>query len=74
MIYCILDILELEIVNYSEVYQDSASTVRKNNDESAFIISFNKNSIPPIAESPEKYTHSQMLSYLSDPSNGWIDE
>lgn len=71
MIYCILDIRELNIVNYSEVMQDSPSTVRENLVGTAFIISFPADAVPAIAEAPQKYTHSEMLSYLTDPSNGW---
>jgi len=71
MIYCILDIRELNNVNYSEVMQDSTHTVRENLAGTAFIISFPADAVPVIAEAPQKYTHREMLTYLTDPSNGW---
>tara|TARA_R110002020_G_scaffold28732_5_gene91241 strand:- start:965 stop:1201 length:237 start_codon:yes stop_codon:yes gene_type:complete len=71
MIYCILDIAELNNVNYGEVIQDSAATVRKNLADDKFIISFPANAVPAIADSATKYTHSEMLTYQANPANGW---
>ncbi len=71
MIYCILDITELKDVNYGEVIQDSAATVRKNLADDKFIISFPANAVPAIADSATKYTHSEMLTYQANPANGW---
>ena len=74
MIYCMLDIRELNNVNYSEVMQDSARTVRENLAGTEFIISFPADAVPVIAEAPQKYTHSEMLRYLGDISYEWITE
>jgi|TARA_R110002020_G_scaffold208379_2_gene414104 hypothetical protein len=71
MIYCILDIRELNNVNYSEVRQDCSRTVRENLAGTEFIISFPADAVPAIADSETKYTHSEILAYLTDPSNGW---
>jgi len=71
MIYCILDIDELNDVRYGEVIQDSADTVRKNLADDKFIISFPADAVPAIADSKTKYTHSEMLAYQADPTNGW---
>ena len=79
MLYCILNISELNNVPYKnyiqadmEVFQDSADTVRKNNTESEFIISFLDNNIPTIAEGNKIYTYKELTKYIQDPANGWI--
>lgn len=66
-----LDIRELNNVNYSEVMQDCARTVRENLVGTEFIISFPADAVPAIADSVTKYTHAEILAYLTDPSNGW---
>jgi hypothetical protein len=74
MLYSILNIIELNNVNYNEVDQTSAQTVRKNVDETEFIISFPSDNIPEIASESTKYTHNEMYSFVEDSSNGWIPE
>tara|TARA_R110000744_G_C19317064_1_gene557266 strand:+ start:1231 stop:1452 length:222 start_codon:yes stop_codon:yes gene_type:complete len=72
MIYCILNIESLNDVNYSEVIEDSTLTVRKNEDNTEFIISFPETDIPEIAVPLEKYTHKIILEIISSPLNKWI--
>ena len=72
MLYCILNIEQINEVIYSEVYQDSSLTVRKNEDETEFIISFPEKDIPEIAVPLEKYTHKIILEIISSPLNKWI--
>lgn len=71
MIYSILSIDKLNEVRYDEVYQDSSETVRVNVSGNQFIISFPSDAVPAIADSETKYTHSEILAYLTEPSNGW---
>ena len=74
MIYSILEVSELDAVDYSEVTQDSAETVRKNIAGTQFVISFFSESVPAIAKDSHKYTHTGILIFLNDPSNGWATE
>jgi hypothetical protein len=81
MLYCILNISDLNNVPYKhyvqyemKVLQDSADTVRKNNTETEFIISFLKDSIPEIAEGNKIYNSEEINEYLNNPDNGWISE
>ena len=81
MLYCILNIRELNNVPYKhyiqydiKVLQDSADTVRKNNTETEFIISFFKDNIPEIAEGNKIYNSEEIHEYLNDPANGWIEK
>ena len=57
-----------------QVLQDSADTVRQNNTETEFIISFLKDSIPEIAEGNKIYNSEEITEYLNDPANGWIEK
>ena len=74
MLFSILDISLLNDVNYNEVTEDSALTVRKNNDQTLFIIGFPANKIPSIAEKENHYTNQEMLDIIADPANGWVEE
>lgn len=74
MLYSTLDISLLNDVNYNEVAEDSALTVRKNNDQTLFIIGFSENNIPVIAEGETHYTAKEMFNITIDPDNGWIEE
>ena len=46
MIYCILNISDLDNVDYSEVGEDSSNTVRKNLAETQFLIKWEDGSTP----------------------------
>ena len=74
MIYSILSIDKLNEVRYDEVYQDSSETVRVNVSGNQFIISFPSDAVPSIAKDEYKYTHTGILKFLTDPSNGWVTE
>jgi hypothetical protein len=74
MLYCTLDISLLNDVDYTTVTQSSSSTVRQNNDNTLFIISFPKDKIPVIAEGEEHLTWSETYELTTDPSKGWVEE
>ncbi len=46
MIYCKLDIRDINKVDFSEVSEDSPETVRKSLDEKLFIVKYDSDSIP----------------------------
>lgn len=74
MLFSILDISLLNDVNYSEVAEDSALTVRKNNNQTLFIIGFPANKIPSIAEGEDHYNEQEILDLTINPVNGWVEE
>jgi hypothetical protein len=74
MLYCTLDISLLNDVDYTQVTQSSSSTVRTNNDNTLFIISFPDDKIPTIAEGEEHLTWSEAYKLTTDPSKGWDKE
>lgn len=74
MLYCTLDISLLNDVDYTTVAQTSSATVRKNNDNTLFIISFPNDKIPAIAEGEDHLTWSEAYTLTTNPSNGWDKE
>lgn len=74
MLFSTLDISLLNDVNYNEVAEDSALTVRKNNNQTFFIIGFPANKIPLIAEGEVHYTNQELLDLTTNPVNGWVEE
>lgn len=75
--YVIVDISELNNVDYSQVLQTSPSTVRKNIEQSKFILKYDGETPQTIIDldnsgklftySGEKYfTHPQILTIVSD--------
>ncbi|QDP54125.1 MAG: hypothetical protein GOVbin1629_61 [Prokaryotic dsDNA virus sp.] len=74
MLFSILDISLLNDVNYNEVTEDSHLTVRKNVDQTLFIIGFPANKIPLIAEGEVHYTNQELLDLIINPVNGWVEE
>jgi len=74
MLYSTLDISLLNDVDYNLVDQTSDNTVRINNDNTLFIISFPPDKIPAIAEREEHYTHTEMYNITINPDNGWIED
>jgi len=74
MLYSTLDISLLNDVDYTTVTQTSSVTVRKNNDNTLFIISFPDDKIPTIAEGKEHLTWSEAYTLTTDPSKGWDKE
>ncbi len=74
MLFSTLDISLLNDVNYNEVTEDSDLTVRKNVDQTLFIIGFPENKIPSIAEGEVHYTNQELLDLTINPVNGWVQE
>ena len=81
MLYCILDIEELNNVPYKnwsmvgmQVIQDAASTVQTNLDNTKFTIGFWESNPPTIVDGKTTYTASELNNIINDPANGWIIE
>lgn len=74
MLFSTLDISLLNDVNYNEVTEDSDLTVRKNVDQTLFIIGFPANKIPSIAEREDHYSEQEILDLTINPVNGWVEE
>ena len=72
--YAIVPIAELNNVNYSEVEQNSADTVRKNLAETEFVVKWEGStpaSIAAITPTPTEYTHAEILVEMAKVT--WTD-
>jgi len=72
--YCIIKITELPLIDFTQVFQTSAQTIRKSVDESLFVIKYNVE--PSFIASgeviPEQIlTHSECLELMS--SSAWSE-
>ena len=66
--YVILDCSELPSVNFSEVMETSADTVRKSVDESKTFVKYEGSqpaSIAALTTKSQEYTHEEILAILS---------
>ena len=60
--YAIVPIAELNNINYTEVEQTSATTVRKNLAETEFVVKWGGSTPASVASiSPTEYTHTEIL-------------
>ena len=62
MIYCILNITDLDNVDYSEIQEDSSKTVRKNLAKTQFLIKWEDMSTPEFI-TDRSITPVETLSY-----------
>jgi len=72
--YAIVPISELNNINYSEVNQNSAETVRKNLALTEFVLKWDgakPESVAAIEPHPETYTHDQILVEMA--KDTWTD-
>lgn len=70
MRYCIIPANELNNINFSTVVENK-DTVRYNLTENEFIVKY-MNIKPECLESYTDYMHSEILTIINNPSNGWI--
>ena len=68
--YVIIDASEVSSVDFSQVREDSADTVRYNLDNTKALVKFN-GSTPSFLTGKTEYTHSQIRAILTDASQGW---
>ena len=71
--YVILDISELDKLDFSKVIEDSAETIRKNIAGTLFFVKF-IGTTPERLEGKDTHNHRDITSILNDPSGGWFEE
>jgi len=82
MIYEILNQSDLSELNYSELHQDSESTVRLNNDGTEAVIAYDGSrpstlsSITALTKDGRtEHTHAQILILMAElGATGWVEE
>tara|TARA_R100001509_G_scaffold162314_1_gene133610 strand:+ start:417 stop:671 length:255 start_codon:yes stop_codon:yes gene_type:complete len=68
--YVIIDASEVSSVDFSQVCEDSADTVRYNLDNSKALVKFD-GSTPSFLNGKTQYTHTEIRSILTDEAQGW---
>jgi hypothetical protein len=62
--YCIIDSSDVENVNFDQVFETSAETLRYNNEETQTFVKY-EGAKPRFLYGKDTYTHSQMLDILA---------
>ena len=71
--WVIIDKDEVSSVDFSQVLQTSADTLRYSNDGSKTFVKY-EGSQPSFLSGKTEYTHSQILAILSDENGEWYNE
>jgi len=75
--YVILPVSEIDdensTIDFSQLLNVSANTLRKNNDNSKAIVKY-KGDQPSFLNGKTTYTHSQILSIVNDAEGEWYTE
>ena len=68
--YVIIDANEVSSVDFSQVREDSADTMRYNLDNTKALVKFN-GSTPSFLNGKTQYTHTEIRTILTDDAQGW---
>ncbi len=68
--YVIIDASEVSSVDFTQVCEDSADTVRYNLDNTKALVKFN-GSTPSFLDGKTQYTHAEIRVILTDAAQGW---
>ena len=68
--YVIIDASEVSSVNFSQVLEDSADTIKYSLDETKALVKF-EGDTPSFLNGKTEYNHSQIMTILRDPSGIW---
>ena len=69
--YVIINADEVSSVDFSQVMERSADTLRYSNDESKTIVKY-EGSQPSFLSGKTEYTHSQILAIINDVDGEWF--
>ena len=68
--YVIISKDDVSSVDFSQVFETSADTIRYSNDKSKTFVKY-EGSQPSFLSGKTEYTHSQILAILNDESGEW---
>ena len=71
--YVIIPLAEVEDIDFSQVMQDSAQTLRLSEDGEYTFVKF-EGDTPSFLEGKTILTNEEILAILNNPSNGWVEE
>ena len=71
--YVIIDSSDIDSVDFSQVLETSAETLRYNNDDTKTFVKF-EGSAPGFVDGKTQYTHSEILAILNNENGEWYTE
>ena len=71
--YVIINREYVESVDFQQVIETSASTLRYSIDGNKTIVKF-IGDVPTFLEGETTYSHSEIIEIINDPNNGWIED
>ena len=71
--YVIINANEVSLIDFNQVLETSANTLRYNNDNTQTLVKFIGNT-PDFLEGKTQYTHLEIKSILNSESENWIPE
>lgn len=71
--YVIIDSSDVSSVDFSQVLETSADTLRYNNDDTKTFVKFEEDT-PTFLDGKTQYTHSEILAILNNVDGEWYTE
>lgn len=71
--YVIIDSSDVSSVDFSQVLETSADTLRYNNDDTKTFVKF-EGDTPTFLDGKTQYTHSEILAILNNVDGEWYTE
>jgi len=68
--YCVVNASDLSSMDFSQLEDTSADTLRYSLDGSKFIVEYS-GSKPSFLSSIDEYTHTEIRALINDPDEGW---
>ncbi len=70
--YIILNVSEINTINFSKVIEDSKETLRYNMNHTEIIVKF-IGETPSFLDGKKQYSHTEIINLINNPDNGWIE-
>ena len=71
--YCIINSSEVSSLDFSQIQDDSADTLRYNLDQTQVVVEYLGDQ-PSFLSGKTEYTHSEILAIINDYDQGWKDQ
>ena len=72
--YVILTADEAANINFDQVCETSADTLRWNNDNTKTFVKWDSNTTPDVCDGKTAFNKTEMLAILGAPDGGWVND